>query len=137
MIGCFISVAYMISPRFVETQDGDVATRATARTQRLSSHLPHSSLVCKAKFRRMTWEDHMLLEGNISQRDNSWIIFFWSYWPLVLKWEVVLDCKAELICFSLLYSAVRMLLLVQSTMLVMVERIWESMRTTQSSTHMD
>ena len=39
--------------------------------------------------------------------------------------------------FLLSYSAVRMLLLVQSTMLVMVARIWESMRTTQSSTHMD
>jgi hypothetical protein len=31
-------LSYMILPRFVEIQDGDAATKATAKTQRWSSH---------------------------------------------------------------------------------------------------
>jgi len=47
------------------------------------------------------------------------------------------NSNAELKLFLLLYSTVRRLLHARSTMLVMVERIRESTRTTRSSTHMD
>ena len=69
------------------------------------------------------------------------IIFFCPTWASCLKVgsSVRLQFyKAELnMFFFLSYSAVRMLLLVQSTTLVMVAHIWESTRTTQSSTHTD
>lgn len=80
----------------------------------------------------------MLLEGNYTKGIIVGLSSFGPYCGLQFRSvKVVLGYNAELNLFFLLsYSAVRMLLLVQSTMLVMVERSWESTRTTQLSTHM-